>query len=126
MTLMRYMFREMRRRPARTVLTLFGIVIGVQSLVAIPITIQSTRRAHRELFEGLTGRAALEVVPCGQGGFAPELAVQLEALKGSPERFPLSAPFFDHWPVLVLDRPQQYVQTSDHPLSPALSRITGA
>jgi hypothetical protein len=51
--------------------------------------------------------------------------VQLKALKGSPQPFPLSAPFFDHWPVLVLDRPQQYVQTSDHPLSPALSRVTG-
>ncbi len=81
MMLTRYMFREVRRRPARTVLTLAGIVIGVQSLVAIPITIQSTRRVHRELFEGLTGRAALEVVPFGQGGFSPDLGVGLEGAK---------------------------------------------
>ncbi|MBN2561800.1 MAG: ABC transporter permease [Phycisphaerae bacterium] len=80
MMLTRYMFREVRRRPGRTVLTLLGIVIGVQSLVAIPLTIQTTRRAHHELFEGLTGKAALEVVPCGQGGFSADLATQLEAL----------------------------------------------
>ena len=80
MTLKRYSLREMRRRPSRTMLTLLGIVIGVQSLVAIPLAIQSTRLAHRVLFEGLTGKAALEVVPCGEGGFAPELAADLEAL----------------------------------------------
>lgn len=81
MMLARYMFREVRRRPGRTVLTLLGIVIGVQSLVAIPLTIQTTRRAHRELFEGLTGKAALEVVPCGLGGFPPDLTAQLEAVE---------------------------------------------
>ncbi len=81
MMLTRYMFREVRRRPGRTVLTLAGIVIGVQALVAIPLTIQTTRRAHRELFEGLTGKACLEVVPFGEGGFSPDLAIRLEAVK---------------------------------------------
>jgi len=81
MTLRRYMFREVLRRPGRTVLTLVGIVIGVQALVAIPLAIESTRDTHRELYEGLAGHAALEVVPSGAGGFAAELAVQLEALE---------------------------------------------
>jgi hypothetical protein len=81
MMLTQYLLREVRRRPGRTLLTLAGVVIGVQSLVAIPLTIQSTRRAHRALFEGLTGRAALEVVPCGEGGFSPDLAAGLEGMK---------------------------------------------
>ena len=81
MILRRYMFREWCRRPGRTLLTLLGIVIGVQSLVAIPLSIQTTRRTHRELFESLTGKAVLEVVPCGQGGFSPALAAGLEEMK---------------------------------------------
>jgi len=80
MMLTRYLFREARRRPGRTLLTLLGIVIGVQALVAIPITIESTRFAHRQMFEGLAGKAALEVVPCGEGGFAPSLTRGLEAV----------------------------------------------
>jgi hypothetical protein len=35
MILTNYTYREMRRRPGRTVLTLLGIVIRVQALVAI-------------------------------------------------------------------------------------------
>jgi len=80
MTLTRYMLREVRRRPGRTVLTLVGIVIGVQALVAIPITIESTRRTHRQLYETMAGRASLEVVPAGAGGFAPDLARRLGSL----------------------------------------------
>ena len=82
MMLRRYMFREVRRRPGRTVLTLVGIVIGVQALVAIPVSIETTRYAHRDLFEGLTGKAALEVVSLGQGGFAPGLAAEFERVQG--------------------------------------------
>jgi putative ABC transport system permease protein len=89
MTLMRYSFREARRRPGRTVLTLLGIVIGVQALVAIPLTVQSTRQAQRGLFEGLTGRAALEVVPCGEGGFSPELGSHLETLQDVKAAIPV-------------------------------------
>lgn len=81
MILTSYTVRELRRRPGRTVLTLLGIVIGVQALVAIPLTIQTTRHTNRSLFEGMTGRAALEVVPFGQGGFAPGLAVDMEEVE---------------------------------------------
>ncbi len=79
---MRYMVKEVRRRPGRAVLAVLGIVIGVQSLVAIPLAIQTTRRAQRALFEGLTGRAALEVVPCGEGGFPSDLGRKLEEVNG--------------------------------------------
>jgi putative ABC transport system permease protein len=82
MMLTRCMFREWRRRPGRTTLTLLGIVIGVQSLVAVPLTISSTRYAQRALFEGVAGKAALEVVPCGQGGFAPDASAAVAEVKG--------------------------------------------
>ena len=82
MILTSYTIREIRRRPGRTILTLLGIVIGVQALVAIPLTIQTTRHTHRALFEGITGRAALEVVPFGQGGFEPELSRRVEDVEG--------------------------------------------
>jgi putative ABC transport system permease protein len=62
----------MQRRPGRTLLTLLGIVIGVAAAVAISLTLQTTRRAHHDMFENLTGRAALEVVAPGLGGFNPE------------------------------------------------------
>ncbi|MGD8450860.1 MAG: FtsX-like permease family protein [Phycisphaerae bacterium] len=82
MILTRYMLREVRRRPGRSVLTLLGIVIGVQALVAIPLTLQSMRQAQRGVFEALAGKAALEVVPCGQGGFSPDIGPALESVSG--------------------------------------------
>ena len=89
MMLTSYTIREVRRRPGRTILTLLGIVIGVQALVAIPLTIQTTRHIHRALFEGITGRATLEVVPFGQGGFAPGLSQRVEEVEGVAAAVPV-------------------------------------
>lgn len=82
MMLTGYTVRELRRRPGRTFLTLLGFVIGVQALIAIPLTIQTTSHTQRALFEAMTGRAALEVVPLGRGGFAPQLSQRVESLDG--------------------------------------------
>lgn len=73
---------EVRRRPGRALLTLLGIVIGVAATVAITVTVQTTHNAHRHMFEALTGRAALEVVAEGQGGFAPEVIDRLSDVPG--------------------------------------------
>ncbi len=89
MILTSYTIREICRRPGRTILTLLGIVIGVQALVAIPLTIQTTRHTHRALFEGMTGRAALEVVPFGQSGFAPGLSERVEEVEGVAAAVPV-------------------------------------
>jgi putative ABC transport system permease protein len=89
MMLTSYTIREVRRRPGRTILTLLGIVIGVQALVAIPLTIQTTRHIHRALFEGITGRATLEVVPFGRGGFAPGLSQRVEEVEGVAAAVPV-------------------------------------
>ncbi|MBI1914172.1 MAG: ABC transporter permease [Planctomycetes bacterium] len=68
-TLWKYTTREVQRRPGRTLLTLAGIVIGVATVVAILATTRATRRSYRAMYEAVGGRASLEVVAVGQGGF---------------------------------------------------------
>jgi putative ABC transport system permease protein len=70
----------MQRRPGRTLLTLLGIVIGVAAAVAVWVSIRTARRAHRDMFEALTGRAALEVVAEGLGPFDPRKVAFLDRL----------------------------------------------
>src|SRR5262245_1263493 len=70
-TLWKYSARQVQRRPGRTALTLAGVVIGVASVVAIVSTTRATRRSYRGMFEAVGGRAALEVVAPGGGGFDP-------------------------------------------------------
>jgi putative ABC transport system permease protein len=68
-TLWKYSAREVQRRPGRAALTLAGIVIGVATVVAVTATTRATSRSYRAMFEAVGGRAALEVVAQGQGGF---------------------------------------------------------
>jgi putative ABC transport system permease protein len=82
MTLWKYTLREMQRRPTRTLLTLLGIVIGVGAVVGIMTTAQATRRAYREMFESVTGRASLEIVADGLGGFDPASVANVAAVPG--------------------------------------------
>src|SRR5262245_24669714 len=70
-TLWKYTTREVQRRPGRTLMTLAGIVIGVASVVATIATTRATRRSYRAMHEAVGGRAALEVVAPGGGGFDP-------------------------------------------------------
>src|SRR5438552_11732484 len=71
-TLWKYTTREVQRHPGRTLLTLLGIVIGVATVVAVTATTRATRRSYRAMFEAVGGRAALEVVAPGGGGFDPQ------------------------------------------------------
>src|SRR5262249_43164114 len=73
-TLWRYTARNLRRRPGRTLLTLLGIAIGVAAAVAVTPPVAAARQAHREMFDELAGRAALEVVAEGMGGFEEQAA----------------------------------------------------
>lgn len=68
-TLWKYTSGEMRRRPGRTLLMLLGIVLGVGAIVAVTLTTDATRRSYRDMFENAAGKAALEIVAEGQGGF---------------------------------------------------------
>ncbi len=77
-----YTFRELRRRPGRTVLTLLGIVIGVAAVVAVSVAASTAGTAFQDMFAAVGGRASLEVVAHGQGGFDGSVAASLEAVPG--------------------------------------------
>ena len=66
----------------RTLLTLTSVVIGVAGAVAITATTRATHRAYHVLFEAIGGRAALEVVAEGQGGFDAGLVDELATTPG--------------------------------------------
>ena len=82
MALWKYTSREITRRPGRTTLTLLGIALGVAAIVAVSITARTTRRAYRDMFESLTGRAALEVVAEGLTDFDPQSVESLKQVSG--------------------------------------------
>lgn len=67
-------------RPGRTVLTLLGIVIGLAAVVAVSLASASARDAFRSMFQQVAGRAALEVVAQGQGGFDPAAVRPVERI----------------------------------------------
>jgi len=82
MMLGRYTWRQLTRRPGRTLLTLAGIVIGVAGVVAISLTTTATRRAYRSMFDDLTGQAALEVVAIGDVGLSPAITAPINKIAG--------------------------------------------
>jgi putative ABC transport system permease protein len=77
-----YTLRELRRRPARTLLTILGVAIGVAVLSAAAVAIRGARLAYRELYERVAGRDCLEVVAPGQAGFDPGAAGRLASVPG--------------------------------------------
>jgi putative ABC transport system permease protein len=82
MRLWAYTFRELWRRPGRTVLTLLGIVIGVAAVVSVSVAASTAGTAFQDMFAAVGGRASLEVVAQGQGGFDGAVASSLEAVPG--------------------------------------------
>ena len=82
MRLWTYSLREAQRRPGRTLLTMLAVAVGTASLSATALTSQAVRRAYRDLFERVSGPAALEAVGAGQGGFDPACAAGLVGLPG--------------------------------------------
>ena len=82
MRLWTYSLREAQRRPGRTLLTVLAVAVGTASLSATALTSQAARRAYRDLFERVSGPAALEAVGAGQGGFDPACAAGLTGAPG--------------------------------------------
>src|SRR5438270_9610575 len=87
--LWRYTAGEMRRRPGRTLLTLLGIVLGVAAVVAILLTTAATHRAYGDMFEAIAGRASLEVVADGFGGFDPSILPRIGIIPGVKAAVPI-------------------------------------
>jgi putative ABC transport system permease protein len=88
-TLSCYALRQMLRRPGRTLFTLLGIAVGVATIVAVNLTTQTTRGAYREMFLAVTGKASLEVVAEGFGGFDAALAGRLGDVPGVKAALPV-------------------------------------
>ncbi|MDP6718215.1 MAG: hypothetical protein QGF59_06165, partial [Pirellulaceae bacterium] len=82
MALMKFSIREMMSRPLRAVLTCLSIVIGVAAVVSVSLATSTTRRAQRDMFLAVSGRAALEVIAEGGGSFDQDLVNELEQLPG--------------------------------------------
>jgi putative ABC transport system permease protein len=77
-------WRELRRRPGRSLLTLIGIVIGVAAVVAVSLATATAREAFRGMFDEVGGSAELEVVTATQSAFDPAAvaaAVDVEAVE---------------------------------------------
>lgn len=66
--------REILRHPGRTLLTWLSVVIGVTSVMAVGLSTRSARQAYTNMYETITGRAALEIV--GAGGTKLDAALR--------------------------------------------------
>lgn len=61
MTLWQFSAREIKSRPGRAALTLISVIIGVAAVVSVAMSTITTRRAYDQMYQTLTGRAAVEV-----------------------------------------------------------------
>jgi putative ABC transport system permease protein len=82
MRLITYSLREVHKRPVRTLLTLVGITLGIASLVAIRLTIQTVHQAYHDLFAGSDAGTSLEITAPGQGGFDPQFSSAIAFIPG--------------------------------------------
>ncbi len=89
MVLWKVSLRGIRSRPGRALLTLLSIVIGVAAVVSIGIASSTTRRAYREMFAAVTGRAALEITAEGGGSFSESVVALVENIDGVRGTAPL-------------------------------------
>src|SRR5687767_2161426 len=62
MTLWQFSAREIKSRPGRAALTLISVVIGIAAIVSVAMSTITTRRAYDQIYQPLTGRAAVEVI----------------------------------------------------------------
>ena len=69
MPLKRLSIREIRSRPARSLLTLLSIVIGVSAIVATYLASDSAQLAQMAMVRAVTGNASLEIEAVGGASF---------------------------------------------------------
>ncbi len=69
MPLRRLSIREIRSRPARSLLTLLSIVIGVSAIVATYLASDSAQLAQIAMVRAVTGNASLEIEAVGGASF---------------------------------------------------------
>ena len=74
----------MQQRPARTILTVLSIVIGVTAAVAVGLGTATTRNAYKAMFSLVTGKTTLEIDGKGGGAtvFSDTLLEKVRAVPG--------------------------------------------
>ena len=82
MVLWKYSFREVVSRRGRAIMTLASIVIAVATVVSVSVATNTTRRAYKEMFASVSGRAALEITPQGGGAFDGSILAAVEQTPG--------------------------------------------
>ena len=77
-------FRSLRARPARMILSTFGIVLGVAAILAIGITNQTAMLSVTRLFQETSGKANLIITSAeaDSDGFWEKILPRLETLNG--------------------------------------------
>ena len=89
MVLWKYSFREVVSRRGRAIMTLASIVIAVAAVVSVSVATNTTRRAYREMFASVSGRAALEIAAEGGGGFDDSVLAAVEQTPGVKMAVPM-------------------------------------
>ncbi len=82
MPLARLSIREIRSRPARSLLTLLSIVIGVSAMVATYLASDSAQLAQIAMVRAVTGNASLEIEAVGGASFDGKPLEPVARLKG--------------------------------------------
>ncbi len=82
MPLRRLSVREIRSRPARSLLTLLSIVIGVSAIVATYLASDSAQLAQIAMVRAVTGNASLEIEAVGGASFDGKPLEPVARLKG--------------------------------------------
>jgi putative ABC transport system permease protein len=85
----RFLWSEVAQRPGRALLTLLSVVIGVATVLAVSISITTTRRAFQEMYQTLAGRAALQVRGDGDVSFDIGVADAVGSAPGVKAAVPL-------------------------------------
>ena len=82
--------RSIRSRPLRTLLSTFGIVLGVAGMLAISITNLTAMESITELFEGTSGKSSLIIsnADTSASGFAGRTIRRVSNVAGVAELIP--------------------------------------
>ncbi len=97
MILWRLTARELRRRPGRATLTLLSIAIGIAAIVSVSLGAATTRQAQQEMYQLVTGRAALQVTAEGNGPFEQNVAATVANVVGVQAAVPSVQQFTNMW-----------------------------
>lgn len=89
MALAKFSLREVRNRPARAILTLLSVVIGVAMIVSVNVATSTTRVAQQAIFNSISGTSTLEVVSQAGAAFDGAVLKTIAAVPGVEQAVPV-------------------------------------